>query len=106
MDLYENFCRFRTDLLTALNALTMQPFGDVGLETDLDLYNPLYAAAVARVHYYRKPDPLPKKTDYPALEQYLHALALYWKEHYNTFKGKGTTEKAVALAKRLGDISF
>lgn len=48
--------------------------------------NLLYQIAMARLHYWRKPEPLPSKTD-------ITGMAKYWKKHYNTYKGKGTVEE-------------
>lgn len=41
-----------------------------------------YACAMARLVYYRKPEPLPHA-------QNIMGLAQYWKKHYNTEMGKG-----------------
>ena len=46
-----------------------------------------FATAMARIHYLRKPEPLPDKDD-------VLGMAQYWKDHYNTHLGRGTTEKA------------
>ena len=51
--------------------------------------NHFFAAAMARIHYWRKPERLPGRGD-------LHGLAAYWKRHYNTPAGKGTVEKFIA----------
>ena len=59
------------------------------LATDL-----AYACAMARIHYLRKPEPLPAHDD-------IEGLARYWKEHYNTFLGKGTVEEFVHNYRRL-----
>lgn len=55
-------------------------------------YNLRYAAAMARVHYFRSPKPL------PAADTGIKGLADYWKAVYNTDLGKGTPEKAIADA--------
>jgi hypothetical protein len=44
--------------------------------------NPFYAAAMCRIHYLRKKQPLPDASD-------LTGMARYWKYHYNTLHGKG-----------------
>lgn len=51
-------------------------------------YNLAYSIAMARVHYLRVPEPLPKASD-------IEGMARYWKAHYNSKLGKGTVEKAV-----------
>lgn len=51
-------------------------------------FNLRYAAAMARVHYLRVPEPLPDPDDTPA-------MARYWKDHYNTHLGHGTVEQFI-----------
>lgn len=48
--------------------------------------NLFYATAMARLHYLRVKEPLPKADD-------VEGLAEYWKDHYNTEAGKGTVEE-------------
>lgn len=43
-----------------------------------------YAIAMCRLHYYRIPEKIPSN---------IKGQAEYWKEHYNTAKGKGTVEE-------------
>ena len=79
-DIIINFLKNRKDLLLIINNAT------VGTENRLldDLTSNLfYATAMARVHYWRVPEPLPAHDD-------VEGMAYYWKKHYNTFKGKGT----------------
>lgn len=45
--------------------------------------NLYYAAAMCRLHYRRRPEPLPDAED-------IEGLARYWKRHYNTPAGRGT----------------
>jgi len=52
-------------------------------ETQL-ITNLAYATAIARVIYWRKPEPLPTVDDIPG-------LAAYWKLHFNTPAGHGQT---------------
>jgi len=51
-------------------------------------WNLRFAAAMCRVHYYRKSEPLPPSSD-PLL------LGAYWKKHYNTIHGAGTVQEFV-----------
>jgi hypothetical protein len=46
-------------------------------------WNLAYATAMARLVYYRRPEPLPDVDD-------IQGMADYWKQHYNTEKGAGT----------------
>lgn len=50
--------------------------------------NPFYAAAMCGVHYMRFPEALPIVND--RLSQ-----AVYWKQYYNTYLGKGTIDDAL-----------
>lgn len=50
--------------------------------------NLFYATAMARLHYRRVKEPLPKADD-------LQGLAEYWKDHYNTHAGKGTVKQFI-----------
>jgi hypothetical protein len=52
------------------------------------VWNNRYAAAMCRVHYYRKSQPLPESND-------IKGLAAYWKKHYNTVHGAGTVEEFI-----------
>ena len=57
----------------------------IHLETEL-MNNLFYATIMARLVYYRVPEPLPDT---------LHGMASYWKRHYNTHRGKGTEEEFI-----------
>lgn len=82
-DIYDSFLigvRF-ADLRARLLALRAQtPDRHVQLVTNL-----VYAAAVARLIYYRDPQPLPAADDLPA-------LGAYYKRVYNTPAGAATAE--------------
>lgn len=59
-----------------------------------------FATAVARLIYYRRPEPLPGQEN-------LNGLALYWKDHFNTRAGAGTAAKFVKVVKPLwGTAAF
>ena len=47
------------------------------------VWNLRYAVCMARVHYRRRPGALPET---------IEELAQYWKDHYNTYQGRGTVE--------------
>lgn len=57
------------------------------------IHNLGYAAAMCRVHYYRRPEPLPPAGD-------IEAQARYWKKWYNTPQGRGTVEEYLANWRR------
>ena len=52
------------------------------------IHNLSYSCAIARVIYWRRPEPLPEAFD-------LEGLAQYWKDHYNTYLGAGKPEDFV-----------
>ncbi len=62
-----------------------------GALDDQLIWNLAYASAVARLIYYRRPEPLPRADDLPA-------LAEYWKAHFNTAAGKGAPADFIARA--------
>ena len=61
--------------------------------------NLAYATAMARLVYYRRPEPLPEADD-------LAGMAKYWKAHYNTVLGAGTVtgflHKVEPVFERIG----
>lgn len=80
-DIYDNFLKYKPDLLKKLNQFVVP---DLDLDYQL-ICNLAYATALARIHFYRVYDPLPVSND-------LDALANYWKDHYNTYKGAGIVQ--------------
>jgi hypothetical protein len=50
------------------------------------VFNLKYAICMARVHYLRKPEKLPSS---------IEGYAKYWKQHYNTYLGKGTVNQFI-----------
>jgi hypothetical protein len=50
-----------------------------------------YATAIARLVYYRRPEPLPHADD-------LAGLARYWKVHFNSHLGAGAPEDFLTRA--------
>jgi hypothetical protein len=61
------------------------------------LWNMAYATAMCRVQYLRVKEKLPEPDNYLG-------LAEYWKEHYNTSKGKGTVENFLNHREQLEDV--
>lgn len=82
-DLWENFIRFRPGLRDKLQSLASyrNPGAAVPLADEL-VFNLWYAVAMARVHYLRQKEALPKAGD-------VVGMANYWKRYYNTEHGKG-----------------
>lgn len=60
---------------------------------DTLVYNLKYAILLARLHYIKIPEPLPRHDD-------LHGLAAYWKKYYNTHLGAGTVAGAIKKYER------
>ena len=86
-DIHDNYLAYRPDLdLKIIRLAARRWHGPVPPEEMI--YNLAYAVAMTRVHYFRKSDPLPREGD-------VEAMALYWKEHYNSKLGKGTPEEFV-----------
>lgn len=81
-DHWWNFLRYRE----GLSARVRQSTGVRHGSAEHMIGNLYYAAAMARVHYLRVPEALPKSDD-------LEALAGYWKQHFNTKLGSGTAEE-------------
>lgn len=80
-DLWKNYLEYKDK-----TADTIRRY-DTAAKDDLR-WNLGYAILMTRVHYLRIKEPLPPADD-------VHALALYWKRHYNTPLGKGTVDKAI-----------
>lgn len=76
-DIWDNYLVYRTDLREHVNTLLNSAESKyTQLVTNLS-----YATIIARLVYYRVPEPLPtNKAGY----------AEYWKKYYNTELGKGT----------------
>ena len=83
-DIWQNYLRYRGDLSAKVTRVTGHTGPGPWLEWDL-----AYQLAMARIHYYRIPDPLPAADNIPA-------LAAYWKLHYNTPSGSGKATEFVA----------
>ena len=55
--------------------------------------DPFFATAMCRIHYLRAPETLPDADD-------IEGLAKYWKQYYNTEKGKGTEKDFISNYRR------
>lgn len=86
-DIWENFIHYRGSLEEKLHRIHHASYwSSESIVTDLK-----FATAMARVHYYRVKEALPKKGSNES--QYLLALARYAKQYYNTIEGKATPRK-------------
>jgi hypothetical protein len=88
-DIWTNYLEYKPKIRDAI--LEVFPANNALLdEMEINLG---YQIAMARIHYLRVSEKLPSKKD-------THAMALYWKRYYNTYLGKGTTEKAIGKYER------
>lgn len=91
-DIWYNYLEFQGGIKAEVSMLTNQ-VDYVGPGAFwLLVYNLRYATAMARVHYYRVSEALPKRSDFETRSDYVLALAKYAKKYYNTDKGKATVE--------------
>lgn len=91
-DLYNNYLMYKPRHQQVLEKFTVK---FLNLEFQLTT-NIAYQTAAARLQYFRKPFNLPKKSSFKDEYDYVVALAKIWKQYWNTPKGKGTVEEAVA----------
>lgn len=82
-DIWENFIKFKPELKTKL----FNKFHIDKPSSELLEYNLAYQIIMARIHYYRVRESIPKEN--------LAGLAKYWKQYYNTPLGKGTPEEFI-----------
>lgn len=86
-DIWNNFLVYNKGIESRIYLMTG------GMVTAEDLvYNLKYATAMSRLHYLRVPEALPARAMFNTYSDYVWALAAYWKEYYNTFKGAGNTD--------------
>lgn len=99
-DIWNNFLIYKKTLSGKIKAIANFS-GKSNPSASLLETNDLYAAAMARIHYLRKKDPMPAEND-------IEAMAKYWKKHYNTEKGKGNAQEFVTKWKlfKAGNLVF
>lgn len=83
-DVWDNYLIYKGPLLGAVTKLTVLHMPRM----EQLAWNLMYATAIARIHYLRIKEPLPKADD-------IVSLGCYWKNWYNTHLGKGTVEEYV-----------
>jgi hypothetical protein len=79
-DIHDNYLHYRPELEAVVRSLMTDQPRDVQAVTNLS-----YATALARLVYFRVPEPLPAWED-------SRAMSRYWKAHYNTYLGAGKAE--------------
>lgn len=85
-DIWNNYLRYRPQLASLVK--------EYKLNKDDLVFNLAYQIIMARVHYRRIAEPLPKAPDH-------RGLAVYWKKYYNTPEGKGKVDEALERYKEL-----
>lgn len=93
-DICFNFLLYRNELAKKVSNLC---FSEVEIYTGLNetIGNLFLATAMARVHYYRDKEAIPKEKDYPTRSEYIDVLGAYAKRVYNTELGKATAKQYV-----------
>ena len=81
-DIWNNFLAFRERMRQVVSEIG-------GPDAKEMIWNLKYSVAMCRVHYRRVRFPLPQAGD-------LKCQAQYWKDHYNTDLGRGTTEEYIS----------
>jgi hypothetical protein len=85
-DIYDNYLIYHQDILTKINTFSKRNLEEL-------VSNLKYATALARIKYLRAPYALPDAND-------IEGLAQYWKNFYNTPKGKGTIDEFISNYKK------
>jgi hypothetical protein len=80
---------------TGLYGRTMRVIGDGRFSAERLVYDLRYATVFCRLHYRRRPEPLPEAGDWPA-------MAAYYKRWYNTPAGKSTPAMFLTAVDRFG----
>lgn len=100
-DNWDNWILARRGLSSLMNGLV------IGRKTNREylINSPQYACAMARIKYCRDSKPIPKPEDYGP-EDYVRALAEYWKRVYNSNLGAGDVEECIKKVKTYGDFKL
>lgn len=89
-DIWLNYLNYQEDIVKDLvGYISVGACGGADYPNQVELISNLnYAVAMCRIHYWRNPNALPKAND-------INGLASYWKQFYNTVKGKGKAQEFV-----------
>ncbi|WP_438466984.1 hypothetical protein [Marinomonas sp. PE14-40] len=92
-DIWINYLKYQRDIVKDLAGYISAAAEDVYAVADYPDHDELisnlkYSVAMCRVHFWRKPNALPKAND-------INGLASYWKQFYNTVKGAGKVEEFI-----------
>ena len=89
-DIWVSFLSYRVELAHVIRRLTLSHMIGDRNQLSGNLY---LATAMARIHYFRVKEALPKAND-------VAGLAAYWKSHFNTKLGRGTIQQFLDNYKR------
>lgn len=92
-DIWERYLRRNTELASKIRPFIMDAVNPLE-QLHGNLY---YSCIMCRVFYLRFPEPLPKFDD-------IEGMGEYWKTYYNTYKGAGTVEKFIQVAKPVFEL--
>ena len=85
-DIWTNYLQYRQELAASIRKAISYNGGQPSAERMM--WDFRYAAIMCRIHYRRVPKSLPDEND-------VHGLATYWKIHYNSENGAGTTDEFI-----------
>jgi len=83
-DIWDTYLAYRPELASKVRSLASQHWFDDDPDREL-ICNLSYSTAICRLKYYRIKAPLPDAND-------IQGLANYWKQYYNTKRGKGRVD--------------
>ncbi len=87
-DMNENYLSRKQEICAALDEFILP-----NIDGKLQLKgNHLLSTALCRIHYYRVPQPLPKRENFDSDVECLVALSEYAKKFFNTSAGKATAD--------------
>jgi len=97
-DIWGNWLRYNSELAEKVLGFNIPGLydGHDYKEMGGNLY---YATAMCRIHYRRVKAPLPAADDLPG-------MARYWKQYYNTPKGKGTTGEFISNFRKYSGVKL
>lgn len=88
-DIWNNFLLYKPLLAEKVRLLAGPRSVDNGVVEAIEMIgNMYYATAMARIHYFRKREPLPDSNN-------IELMGKYWKQHYNTPLGAGTVDQFI-----------
>lgn len=88
-DIMDNFLKYKPELMDKVSKLYIH---ELSLEDNLTM-NLAFATAMCRIHYYRVKASIPSTFE---------KRAEYWKQYYNTIRGKGSVNDYLTKAKDVG----